>query len=327
MATLRILSWARNLTIFFLCLSPISCCAGFWDDLFGEDPIEDSESIFDAIEKERAGNVERLLARGNSLEERNSKGLTPLLFAIELLNKWRSDKEKVEKIILILIEKGAFLESSDPQGNTPLLKCCADFLKESTYSLALAKILLERGADLEACNKQGATSLIVAAKNGRADILKILLQKNANKEARNNAHQTALILAAEENRVKAVDELLAAGAFVDSRDENGMTPLMYASYRGHLAIIQILLQSNADIGATLTKNVVIVTKSDQEASYSPFSSPYKNQTVIPVGSTALTFAEKCGGRGAEKILLEAWVKKDPSMERVLIEWRKKATEF
>jgi ankyrin repeat protein len=189
------------------------------------------------------------------------------------------------------------------------------------------KILLERGADLEARNQQGETPLFMAVMNGKTDILKILLEKNADKEARNNAHQTALMIAAEKNQVKIVDELLFAGAFVDSRDENGMTPLMYASYKGHLAIIQILLKYNADIGSTLISDVVIVSKKDRGALSTYFADLYKSRTVIPVGSTALTFAERCGGRGAEKVLLEAWVKRDPTMERVLIEWRKKVAEF
>jgi ankyrin repeat protein len=354
MSMIPILSLMRNACIFFVCIFPISCCASFWDTLFGENPIEDTESIFEAIEKERLGNVERLLARGVLLEERNSEGLTPLLYAIQRLS-WYFHKENIEKIILTLIEQGAFLESTDSQGNTPLLRCCAEYNKAF---LPLVKILLERGADLEARNQQGETPLFRAAMNGRTDVLKILLErganlearnqrgetplfkaamngrtdvlkvlieKNANKEARNNAHQTALMVAAEENQVKAVDELLRAGTTVDSRDENEMTPLMYASYKGHLAIIQILLQYNADIGSRSTRDVLILQKNNQDLSF--FSDLYRSQTVIPAGSTALTFAEKCGGRGAEKILIEAWVKRDPTMEKVLVEWRKKVTEF
>ncbi len=73
--------------------------------------------------------------------------------------------------------------------------------------------------------------------------------------------------------------------------------------------------------------LLIVSKKDQDALSTYFSDLYKSRTVIPAGSTALTFAEKCGGRGAEKVLLEAWVKRDPMMERVLIEWRKKVAEL
>lgn len=285
---------------------------------------EDTDSIFEAIQKERLGNVERLIAQGALLEERNSEGLTPLLYAIQRLKEYQSYKGNVEKIILTLLEKGAFLESTDAQGNTPLLKCCLDF--NHPYLPTLARFLLERGADLEARNQQGATPLFMAAMNGKVDVLKVLIEKNADIEARNNAHQTPLMIAAEKNQIKIVDELLLAGAFVDSRDQEGMTPLMYASYRGHLAVMQILLQHNADISLTSTKDVVLVSKKDQYVLF-PYSNLYTNRTLIPAGSTALTFAEKYGGRGAEKVLLEAWVKIDPTMKEFLIQWRKKVAEF
>lgn len=323
MAFTKILNRFRNGFIFTLCLLPIPSFSGVWDSLFGGNPIEeDTRSIFEAIEKGRVGNVERLLAQGALLEERDTKGCTPLLYAIERLIGWHAHKENIEKIVSILIEQGASLESTDPQGNTPLLKCCANF--DYSYLAVLAKTLLERGADLEARNQQGNTPLCVAAMHGKAAILNVLIEKNADKEARNNEHQTALMIAAEKNQVKVVEELLLAGAFIDSRDRNGMTPLMYASYKGNLAIIQMLLKKGADIGLKLTSDVQIVSKNENSLSYYP--NLYANRIIIPKGATALTFAEKCGGRGAEKILLEAWVKIDPAMERVYIEWKKKVAE-
>jgi ankyrin repeat protein len=324
-----ILNCIRNLSIFFLCLSPLSGCASFGEILWGESSARDYESIFDAIEKVRIGNVERLISKGISLEERNDKGLTPLLYTIGCLG-WGSDKEKLEKISFLLIERGALLEAADAQGNTALLKCCATLPAKSSYGLAVVKNLLEHGADLEARNQEGSTPLIVAAAKGHADVLKVLLERQAYKEAYNNAHETALILAADENQIKSVSELLAAGAFVDSKDKRGMTPLMCAAYKGHIAIMQILLQYNADLTATLTSDVLIVEKKNTSDYLIPlpgFSDPYKTRILIPAGSTALNFAEKCGGRGVEKILLEAWAKKDPMMERVLIEWRRKLTEL
>ncbi|MCX6991366.1 MAG: ankyrin repeat domain-containing protein [Chlamydiae bacterium] len=192
-----------------------------------------------------------------------------------------------------MIDQGSYLESTDLEGNTALLKCFT--VLNDACPPGIIEIIIDRGADLD---------------------------------ARNNAYRTALMLAAEKNQITAVEFLLAAGAFIDSRDRNGMTPLMYASYKGHIKIMQILIENNADIGSRLISDVVIGSKGDLPP-FLPSNFPvfYKNKTVVPAGSTALTFAEKCGGRGAEKIILEAWVKKDPSIEEFLIEWRKKVTEL
>jgi ankyrin repeat protein len=316
MTTSPILSWIRSACIFFFCISPLSSYASFWDDLFGEDPREDCESLFEAIKKERIENIERLLARGVSLEERDSEGLTPLLYTTTLLRIRHSSKEKLEKIALTLIQQGAFLEAADSEGNTSLLICCAPLSNSSKWDslYSLAKILLEYGTNPEARNQEECTPFLVAARNGQIDILKALLERKVNTEARNKRQQTALMLAAEQDQVSIVNELLALGADIDARDDLGLTSLMFASYKGHIATLQTLLQNDADITATSTNDVAVITKEKTKLPVFDFhSKEFVNYTtrqiIIPSGSTALTFAEKCGGRGAQRILLNAWAKK------------------
>lgn len=91
------------------------------------------------------------------------------------------------------------------------------------------------------------TPLLIAAKNGRADIAKVLIEAGANTEAfdlvwkRTPLHQAVL-----GNHIETVSILLTAGANSNANDWEGKTPLHYAAQYCHPEIVQLLLDNNAN---------------------------------------------------------------------------------
>ena len=73
------------------------------------------------------------------------------------------------------------------------------------------------GIDIDAQKNDGATALLLAAVNGKDDVVKALINHGAN---------------------------------VNLADNNGWTPLMLAVQQGHLTTVQTLLDKHVDINGT-----------------------------------------------------------------------------
>jgi len=167
------------------------------------------------------------------------------------------------------------LEEFDKNENTPL------HIAAMKGNLKIVEMLLEMGACIDSKNDQNLTPLHLAAKHGRSTIVKMLLLKDisiVNDE--DDASNTPLHLAALEGHVKVVEILLECGAAVDARnatlwtpldctashgwtwcaecllgadslidptDKAKTTPLHLASKEGHVEMIRLLLSRKADI--------------------------------------------------------------------------------
>lgn len=95
-----------------------------------------------------------------------------------------------------------------------------------------ALFAINAGANVNARNKLGDTPLLIAARNGRVNVLKVLLDNGAEINARDDRGETALMRASSNvavgdgpNDVKAVRLLIAGGADVNLKDNNGYTAL------------------------------------------------------------------------------------------------------
>ena len=93
--------------------------------------------------------------------------------------------------------------------------------------------MIQRGASVDTTDKEGNTLLILAARDGHADLVEYLIKQRANVNARNAAGDTALRLAAFRGHLKAAELLIAGGAEVNM---SGWTPLVYAAFNGHTDI-------------------------------------------------------------------------------------------
>jgi ankyrin repeat protein len=93
------------------------------------------------------------------------------------------------KIVNLLLENGANLESKTDEGDTPLIKAV------SNNDKAMVELLLAKGASLETKNAKGNKPLDLAINAGFAEIAPILAGSNG-KKSKGNAADLALIVQA-----------------------------------------------------------------------------------------------------------------------------------
>lgn len=172
--------------------------------------------------------VEILLDGGANPNAKSASGATALH---EFLSTRRSreaakTKHAANRIITLLLDRGAKIEARDSHGITPLQ------LASRFASVESVGLLLQRGADIMATDDQRNTSLHAAAAMGRSDIIDLLLTAGADIEAANTKGNTALHETAKHFRAQACERLLAAGAKVDARNAAGLTALQVAAAAG-----------------------------------------------------------------------------------------------
>lgn len=113
----------------------------------------------------------------------------------------------------------------------------------------VAQKLLEQGADVNASHPDGGTSLIKAAARGHHDTVRALITAGARVDGKDAEGWTALAWAAEFGRIEIVKMLLAAGADPNSRNELAGVPIMTAALNGHIEVLKLLLGEGAQVNA------------------------------------------------------------------------------
>lgn len=119
--------------------------------LFAQDPNS-------LLESARLGNLEAsraALQRGASLEDRDPKGWTALMFA---------SMRGYDELAVLLIEAGADVNARAHDGSTPLIAAAV------MGELGIARALIEGGADPLLENSAGATALVKAKQYGHPEL-------------------------------------------------------------------------------------------------------------------------------------------------------------
>jgi hypothetical protein len=104
------------------------------------------------------------------------------------------------------------------------------------------RALLAAGAKLDAADDLGRTPLILAAGEGKLEVLRELLKAGADIEAVTDAGETPLMEAARWGHLEAVRVLIAAGADVN-RAVDGETAYDHATLRKHREVAELLRSS------------------------------------------------------------------------------------
>lgn len=142
---------------------------------------------------------------------------------------------------LALIERGATIDLSAPDGKTTLMMAAA------AGDVGAVTKLLDRGADVRAVNRNGGTALLYAALQPDPETVRLLIGRGAVVDHASSNGWSALTVAAAKGHRRVVRALLDAGADPDHQDIYGWTPLMRAIDTDHPATAQDLLS-----GSTLT---------------------------------------------------------------------------
>ena len=114
---------------------------------------------------EHPDEILRLLELGADINVQNYKGKTGLHCAA---------KAGFLNVINLLMEKGATIDATDNNGETPLFEAIRSTIKNSEKQRAAVEALLVKGADPNVKNRKGLTPLQVAQRMRRADAGKIV---------------------------------------------------------------------------------------------------------------------------------------------------------
>ena len=142
------------------------------------------------------GDVATLRGMNIDVSLKDVVGRTPLRIAAE-----KGDLD----VATFLIEKGADVNITDANGNTPLI-----FIINKTGNLEITERLLEKGAAVNTQNRSGETALMYAAWRGHINIVRFLLENRADATLRNRQGDTALTLAESKGHLEIVGMLKAA---------------------------------------------------------------------------------------------------------------------
>lgn len=206
-----------------------------------------------------------LLKLGNGNANANWNGETPITCAAK-----RCSQSEVK----VLMTAGAYINTRDGQGFTPLLRALAagcdslasEFIShgadirvetttgENALQIACVKCmsnaaedLLEKGLPVDHKDNQGRTALDSAVQNDCLPIATALLDNPfTNVTEEDNSGQTALFIAIQGSGDQSLlSMLLDKGADVNHEDQNGKTPLMVAALSGRDC--NVLLQHGANV--------------------------------------------------------------------------------
>ncbi|XP_051954641.1 ankyrin repeat and SOCS box protein 2 isoform X2 [Xyrauchen texanus] len=172
-----------------------------------------------------------LKAQPGMINQRTLKEQTALMLAVT-----RDHLACVES----LLEKGADLDITNNDNETPLYRACE---KENP---AMVAMLLNYGASVNKSCIQGWTALHEAVCRDNVEICEMLVKAGAKVSISNMYGITPIFVAAQSGKVDALRFLLKNGADLNSQAADGATALYEACKNGHEDIVEFLLSKNAD---------------------------------------------------------------------------------
>jgi len=203
---------------------PAGLAAGAVATDVAKDPLD---AFFDSIRTDRVDLVRRWIERGMDVNSFDVKGDPILLIAV------RHGSTKV--ISFFLTVKNVRVDISSRMGETPLM------IAALRGDLSTARRLVELGAQI---NREGWTPLHYAATGGHVPMTRWLLEQSAYIDAESPNRTTPLMMAARQGRTNIVELLMEEGADPTVRNEAGLGVADYLERSGHLDLAR-----RADVSA------------------------------------------------------------------------------
>ncbi len=200
--------------------------------------------------------VKLLVERGANVNAKDAFGKTAFMRAVEM---GRRD------VAALLLDTGADVNAGEPDGRTAMTAAAA------WQDLEMVKLLRERGASLttaaaallgdatemqrlvEEAAKNGkqthdaSMALLIAAKNGREDMVKYLLDRCSEIDIKEPSCESAFLFAIQKKYSGISEALLKKGANVNAADDWERSALHYAVWKGDPKLVRKLLEKGADV--------------------------------------------------------------------------------
>ena len=203
-----------------------------------------SHALLSAAEIGNINKIKTAISNGTDINYQNEYGLTALMIACRN-GKFESAEFLIQKgaNIHLKTKQGTtaimfiFHALCNCQGGQ------TDFAR-------IIKLLLEKGADVESADAEGKTLLMIAAPLEHLEITSLLLKHHAKVNAvmTRGYYQgrTALHFVADKREfTQSAKILVYNGADVNRKDINGWTPFMYAAKNGNLNLVRLLISRGA----------------------------------------------------------------------------------
>jgi ankyrin repeat protein len=148
-----------------------------------------------------------------------------------------------------VIRQNADVNVKGKRGETPLHR---SIISDHTKNLKIISILIESGANVNSVDNYRNTPLHTAANLGKVKVANLLISHGADVNARANSGETPLHYAARlpfnssQDRIGAAKLLLRSGANINKKDHFGRTPLLQSSMVGNIEMTEFLLKEGAD---------------------------------------------------------------------------------
>lgn len=196
-------------------------------------------------------------------------------------------------VLKLLIDKNAKLDMQDVEGSTPLLLA----MLQSRHTAA--KCLIESGADLNVKNKYGEAPIHVAISQAQHTLLKTLLYHKVDVNLGNSEGRTALHYAVDDNDGPAAELLVAHNANVNAPDEDGCTPLHLAKLNSEQGALSTLIMDKA---ATILQEALMEWKIDDNEALS--GQVAQESVLTEEAQLSLQMAVISGHKKAAEFLIE-----------------------
>lgn len=187
--------------------------------------------LFSLAESGTKQQLDGLIQAGADLEERDSRGNTVLLAALQNDNA---------ALAQALLERGVNIHVQNHQG-TNALHLAAAWGNED-----LVDELIDHGADPNTQDLSENTALFYAAEAGFTKTVSLLIARGAKVNQRNAALETPVFHAAIQNRPRTIRALADAGAELDIVDANQQSPMIRAVLTGSRKAVKTLLDAGAN---------------------------------------------------------------------------------
>ncbi|XP_023316824.1 uncharacterized protein LOC111694147 isoform X2 [Trichogramma pretiosum] len=222
------------------------------------------KSLHDAVESKNLDLLESLLKGGVDPNAIDNDGMTALNFICSLTKLMKIDL----KMIQLLIQYGADVNTQDEDGDSPMMNLFHDESNDMRVRIEALKILLKNGADVTHINNESETIfrdiiLYNPANSDTAVALELLLKNGADPNTMVDKYDaTALNFVCDEPKLtrvhlKMIQILLKYKADVNIQDKDGFSPIMNLfrcpeNYKLRLKVFKLLLENQADV--TLVDN-------------------------------------------------------------------------